>query len=367
MAGIYLHVPFCHSKCAYCDFYSIANPAKVDEYVNTVEQEYGQRVCELGSEMVSTLYFGGGTPSMLDTEHFSRLAGLLYSDSIEEFTIEVNPEDVTEDKVRLWCECGVNRVSIGVQSLIDEELRTVRRRHSAADALSAIKMLQDAGISNISGDLIYGLPGQTRQSWEYSLGTLLATGIKHLSAYCLSYEEGTLLYRMLCDGRINEMPDEETEYLYGLLCRRAAEAGFNHYEISNFALPGLHSRHNSNYWRGVAYLGLGPAAHSLDSVGIRRYNTAAVSEYINGCNAVGIVEAETDIDRVNDRIMTGLRTAEGIYLQDFKPEISCAILRQGMHWLETGHLHYIAEAGRVYIPEDKWLLADAVIRDLFVV
>lgn len=365
MAGIYLHVPFCHAKCAYCDFYSIANSAKVDDYIRAVAKEYMSRRSELGAEPVGTLYFGGGTPSMLSGEQFSRLAKLLYSSTIEEFTIEVNPEDVSPDKIGMWQDCGVNRVSIGVQSLVDDELRAVRRRHSGAEALSAICMLQRRGISNISADLIYGLPGQTLESWSFSLRTLLETGICHLSAYCLSYEVGTLLYRRLKDGLIEEMPDEMIEMMYRNLCGIVAEYGFGHYEISNFALAGFRSRHNSNYWRSVPYLGLGPSAHSLEANGTRRYNLSSLHNYIASPETATNVDEEDEVAKLNDRIMVALRTAEGLSLDSFTPAEADAILERAAPWRASAYLQLSAAGNRLYIPENHWLLADAVIRDLF--
>ncbi|MDE6121249.1 MAG: coproporphyrinogen III oxidase family protein, partial [Muribaculaceae bacterium] len=191
MAGIYVHVPFCHAKCAYCDFYSLADTRRPGAFVEAVEREFQRRAGELGDSPVRTIYFGGGTPSILPGELFARLASFFPVAEAEEFTIEVNPEDVSPAAVGMWRNAGVNRVSIGIQSLVDTELRAVRRRHSAREAVRAIAMLRQGGISNISGDLIYGLPGQTPLSFKFSLDRLLETGISHLSAYNLGIEPGT--------------------------------------------------------------------------------------------------------------------------------------------------------------------------------
>lgn len=365
MAGIYVHVPFCHAKCAYCDFYSIANNKLVNAYIDAVESEYSFRINELGNEHIDTLYLGGGTPSMLDAGQFRSLVSFLPRHQAQEFTIEANPEDITLSKVETWMAEGVNRVSIGVQSLVDDELRAVKRRHSAAQALEAIDNIRKAGIDNISADLIYGLPGQTLQSWNYSLNKLFASGICHLSAYCLSFEEGTLLYRRLQQGQIEETSDEEIELRYALLCRTAAKNGFRHYEISNFALSGRCSRHNSNYWKSIPYLGLGPAAHSLGTDGLRRFNTADIRQYIEDPTKAATIDEEDEANRLNDTIMTALRTAEGLNRNDVTEKQWDGVMVRGRKWLRAGALCTGNDDSRLFIPEDKWLVADAIIRDLF--
>ena len=251
MAGIYVHVPFCRAKCAYCDFYSVARPEMAEAYVDAVIREFRLRRGELGDGAVRTLYFGGGTPSLLSPDQFALLSSYFDKDGIEEFTIEVNPDDVTPEKIDAWLQSGVNRISIGVQSLDDDELRSVGRRHNARQALDAIALIRSKGIDNISGDLIYGLPGQTLDSFRRSLEGLINAGITHLSAYSLSYEEGTLLWRRLQEGKVTPADEELTLAMYAALCEQARLARFEHYEISNFALPGYRSRHNSSYWRNV--------------------------------------------------------------------------------------------------------------------
>lgn len=364
MAGIYLHVPFCHSKCAYCDFYSVARPDKAGAFALAAEHEYASRISELAGEPVRTLYFGGGTPSILPSEIFSRLARLLMTADTEEFTIEVNPEDVDAQRIEAWKRAGVNRVSIGVQSLRDSELRLVYRRHDAVGALAAIADLRSAGIENISADLIYGLPGQTDESWRDSVRRLTDAGVTHLSAYCLSFEEGTLLTRKLRQGIVREASEEEIETRYGILCREMTAAGFEHYEISNFARPGFRSRHNSSYWCGVPYLGLGPGAHSLTAIGSRRFNPPDLRKYIAADGRITEDDLETAADRVNDLIMIRLRTAEGLEKDAVTSGRLAEIMQSAEPWLRSGHL---ADSGtHLFIPERSWLLADAVIRDLFV-
>lgn len=362
MAGIYVHIPFCTAKCAYCDFYSVARRDMADGYIAAVGREFEARRHELGDGTVDTLYFGGGTPSLLSPEQFAALSSFFDKAGIKEFTIEVNPDDVTDEKIDAWLAAGVNRISIGVQSLCDDELRAVGRRHDARQALDAIAMLASKGIVNISGDLIYGLPGQTVESFTSSLRRLIGSGITHLSAYSLSYEEGTLLWRRLQEGRVVPASEDLTVAMYTALCRQAREAGFEHYEISNFALPSYRSRHNSSYWREVPYLGLGPGAHSFDCEGVRRYVPSDVRMYIRNDGLTAVVDDENDCDRANDRIMVSLRTAEGLDLSRFSAGQQREIISAAGPWIESGDL--VPTARGYAVKEASWLVSDAIIRDL---
>lgn len=363
MAGIYVHIPFCHSKCAYCDFYSIAGARRVEEYADALAKEWYARRVELADLPVKTIYFGGGTPSILSAEILKSIANLLPKESLCEFTIEVNPEDVNIDSVLAWRSIGVNRVSMGVQSLDDVELATVGRRHSANDAIAAIACLKQGGITNISADLIYGLPGQTTESWQKSLDGLLASGITHLSAYCLSYEPGTRLYMKRERGEVTETDDETLEAMYHQLCRTARHFGFDHYEISNFAKPDCFSRHNSSYWDGTPYLGLGPGAHSLAADGTRRYVPSSLKDYISHPDTAAVVDHEDDIDRLNDRLLISLRTARGIDLLSFSQLQKDTLLAAAQPHIRAGRL--ILEDSYLRVPESQWLLCDLVLRDLF--
>lgn len=362
MAGIYVHVPFCTAKCAYCDFYSVARRDMTDRYVEAVGIELSARRHEIGDGRVETLYFGGGTPSLLSPDQFALLSSYFDKDGIEEFTIEVNPDDVTPEKIDAWLQSGVNRISIGVQSLDDDELRSVGRRHNARQALDAIALIRSKGIDNISGDLIYGLPGQTLDSFRRSLEGLINAGITHLSAYSLSYEEGTLLWRRLQEGRVTPADEELTLAMYAALCEQACLAGFEHYEISNFALPGYRSRHNSSYWRNVPYLGLGPGAHSLDCNGTRRYVPSDIKAYLSNPGRAAVIDNENDTDRANDRIMVSLRTIEGLDLSHFTSAQQREIMRAAKPWLENGDL--VATDKGYAVSEGSWLVSDAIIRDL---
>jgi len=364
MAGIYVHIPFCHSKCAYCDFYSVANRRRVDGYVAALVKEHDARMQELRGEEISTIYFGGGTPSILPPDAFTRIASLFPKEHVVEFTIEVNPEDVNAENIRVWRQAGVNRVSMGVQSLVDTELVAVGRRHTAMEALAAIKCLKDNGITNISCDLIYGLPGQTVESWEYSLEALLQQGIQHLSAYCLSYEPGTCLFLKRERGEVKETDDEILERMYDILCLEAGTVGMDHYEISNFAMPGMYSRHNSSYWNLTPYLGFGPGAHTLGIDGKRRYNPPVLKEYISNPETFTKVEEEDRTERFNDLLLISLRTAKGLPFSMIPDEFRTETVRKASRFLHCGML--VEKAGSYIIPEDKWLLADSVIRELFI-
>lgn len=363
MAGIYLHVPFCSAKCAYCDFYSVANHSMMSGYAAAVEKEWNARRGELGDKKITTVYFGGGTPSLLSPELIRRFAQLFGAGYVEEFTIEVNPEHVDAASAAAWKEAGVNRVSMGVQSLVDTELKRVGRRHSSADALHAIETLQSAGIENISADLIYGLPNQTLATWQQSLDGLLGTGIRHLSAYCLSYEPGTRLYMQRQRGEVMEASEDMVVAMYEMLCKSAGLACMEHYEISNFAARGFRSRHNSSYWTGEPYLGLGPGAHSLGADGIRRFVSPDVRHYVANPTECLCEDEESETDRINDRIMVALRTSEGLDISDFESSVQKEVLKSARPWIDCGAL--LHEGSVLRVDECNWLKSDAIIRDLF--
>lgn len=361
MAGIYIHIPFCHAKCAYCDFYSLGSRKLAPQFTEAVLREIPLRINELAGHSIKTVYFGGGTPSSVDSSALQAILKALPTKDAVEVTIEVNPEDVDEESSRAWLEAGFNRVSMGVQSLVDSELKAVGRRHSAAAALTAIDVLRRAGFRNISADLIYGLPGQTEESWLYSLCKLLAAGIDHLSAYLLSYEEGTPLWRRLKRGLVEETSAQTAAAMYSLLCREAANAGMEHYEISNFARPGMFSRHNSAYWDLTPYLGLGPGAHSLGADGIRRHHLPDLGLYLKDPGATE-PENETPEEKLNDLIIISLRTARGLDLTAVPEPHRSLLLRNARGALARGAL--TLRGHTLTIPPEHWLTSDAIMRDL---
>lgn len=359
MAGLYVHIPFCRSRCIYCDFYSTTREAVLPRYVTALCEEIRVRHHELESAPVRTIYIGGGTPSLLA---FTQLCGIL--DTIHanyaveegaEVTVEMNPDDslrMVSDVVTLTGNGAAhhlpfNRVSLGVQTFDDGLLRLLRRRHDAQTAIRAVQRLQQAAdIGNISIDLIYGLPGQTLAQWSHDLDVAFHLGVQHLSAYALSYEEGTLLARWRQQGIVHEVPEELSVAMYELLCRRAEEAGFLHYEISNFALPGFHSRHNSSYWTGEAYLGFGPGAHSYDGLRTRRANPADLDAYLHDPSAGGETEVLTDGELYDEAVLCGLRTRQGIDLGRIESRFGS---RRHAYLMEAARPHLID--GRLILRE----------------
>jgi len=328
-----------------------------EEFAGALLAEYDRRRGEIPGPFI-TVYFGGGTPSSLSAGQLARIMAGLPMAQAEELTVEANPDDVTPEWVDAMAALGVNRISMGVQSLDDHDLLFMGRRHSARQALDAITTLQTGGIANISCDLIYGLPGQSCDRWQRSLDTLLDTGIPHLSAYILSFEPGTRFSAMLRTGKISRAADETIERMYGMLCQTTRAAGMNHYEISNFAKSGMHSRHNSAYWDGTPYLGLGPGAHSFDG-STRRFNPPDLRTYIASEGMTTETEEPTTDSRHNDRMITGLRTARGITTDGFTAKELAAVERM----LATGDLT-AGSGGRLRIPERRWLVADAIILEL---
>lgn len=374
MAGVYVHIPFCASRCSYCDFYSTLRLTDAAApYVEAVVTEARLRRDELHGEPIKTLYLGGGTPSQLPTALLEQLVNGLGSalglDQVEEFTIEANPDDVTAD----WCASvaalGVNRVSMGVQSFEDDILRLIGRRHTAKQAIEAVTRLREAGINNISIDLIYGLPGQTPASWAETVQQALALAPEHISAYGLTYEEGTRLWQQRERSEVTEVPEEQCLEMYRTLIDRLQAAGYEHYEISNFALPGYHSRHNSSYWHDIPYLGLGAAAHSYDGK-VRRSNPCDLQQYIATVMAGGTAYEQEELtlqERYDERVMLGLRTSDGVngerLRQDFGDEAWQHFVSEGQRHIAAGNLR-IVEGGRYVLTRDGIMVSDSVIRDL---
>lgn len=361
MAGLYVHIPFCHTKCLYCDFYSLPGKRNFNEVITGIISEYRLREDEIKDKFES-IYIGGGTPSILPEDLISELMLNLPVDSAEEITIEVNPEDVNENKVRTWKSLGINRVSIGIQSLDNQILKRIGRRHSSEKALEAIKTIQDSGIRNISVDLIYGLPGLTSDKWEKTLNSLIDTGIKHISAYCLTFYENTPLYKLLKQGKITEQDDDNIAQQFDILRKVSQARGFEHYEISNLAIPGYESRHNSIYWRTDGkWLGIGPAAHSFDGK-IRRIDKENISEWMASFPRPFNVEPESEIDIINDFIVGALRTTAGLDLSTLESSYADIIRSQARRFINSGELELNGDSLRI-IP-DKWLISDFYIREI---
>lgn len=373
MAGLYIHIPFCESKCIYCDFYSMANNNRlIDKYINALLVEAVLRKNELNSETLTTVYLGGGTPSLLSITQLSKIVNGLKKvfdfSEVEEFTIEVNPDDVTAYYIQQAKLLGINRVSMGVQSFIDEDLRFINRRHTAKQATNAIHIIKEAGIDNISIDLIYGIPGQNIEIWKNNVDTAISLSVQHISAYTLMYEEGTRLSVMRSLGKINEVDDDVVAAMYDYLVAQLKSNGYTHYEISNFALPGFHSRHNSSYWNLTPYLGLGVAAHSFDGT-VRRFNPSNLKKYLDALGeGILCVEVEniTKAEKYDEYVMLRLRTADGIdaaeLMHRFGEEYYQFFIEKAKPMVSEGSL--INENGRYHIPENHIMISDNITCDL---
>lgn len=318
--GVYIHVPFCKSRCIYCDFYSTTFGQEWKQYyVEALCREMSLRHSEICSSRVHSLYIGGGTPSQLHTELLGRIfesVSKFFSFTHDaEITIEANPDDISDGWLNALKHTPVNRISMGVQTFSDEILRFLRRRHTSRQATEAVELCRRYGYDNISLDLIYGLPGQNMEQWQADVKCVLELDVPHLSAYSLSFEEGTPLSLMLENGALEEVSDVQSWQMYEYLMDETSKAGMVHYEISNFCKPGMHSRHNSSYWHGTPYLGLGPGAHSYDGVRTRRANDDDLKKYVSSNGDVPhSLEVLTDEEVYDELVMTRLRTSEGLPL-----------------------------------------------------
>lgn len=372
MAGLYIHVPLCVSRCIYCDFYSNTDRSVAHRLVDGLCAEMRMRRSYLKGETVRTVYLGGGTPSVLPVSELARLfdtAAQLFDLKLEEVTVECNPDDVTPEYAAALAALPVNRVSMGVQSFNDDDLKTINRRHSAQQALNAVQNLRNAGITNISIDLIYGLPNQTVEGWQHNLDVAISLGVPHLSAYSLTYEEGTVLYRMMEEGRVKPVPEELSLQFYQMLCSALKNAGFEHYEISNFSLPGMAAKHNSSYWNGTPYLGIGPSAHSFDGES-RQWNVADTKSYLAAIEKGELdceVECLSPSEAFNDRVLTSLRTARGLDLVRLKadfPQFYDQCMRAAEVSVKAGHLQFSPDGAILKLTPDGIFVSDAVFVDL---
>jgi len=321
MAGIYIHIPFCKKICSYCDFYHVASVTDYQPFVDAIIKEAAIRKEYVGNELISTIYFGGGTPSALSVDEtgalLSNLQQLFRIDPECEITVELNPDDVSPDYLKGLKDLNVNRISLGIQSWRDQDLNLLNRRHTAAQAAKALGEAFKSGFHNVTIDLIYGIPGMTTKELSSNLDISFSYDIKHLSAYHLTIEPGTVLNKMKEKGLIAEIDEEESSAQFNLLIEKATDAGFIHYEISNFGKPGYFSIHNTSYWKQINYLGLGPSAHSFNGYS-RQWNIRDIKKYIKAINSGTLLFEKEDLDkrtRFNEYIMTSLRTMWGIDLE----------------------------------------------------
>ncbi len=375
--GLYIHIAYCRKKCIYCDFFSAGDRiADWHSYVDALCSEFNERIKELACPL-RTVYIGGGTPSLMPSDEFLRLCDVLspYIAEVEEFTIEVNPDDVCEEKLESWKRAGVNRISIGIQSFDDDVLKALGRRHDAATARYAYKCIGQY-FDNISIDLMFGLPGQTIDMWKRDLQEAIAMSPKHISAYSLMYEEGTALTIMRDHGRLEEASDDVSEKMFLILIDELKKAGYDHYETSNFALPGFRSIHNSSYWLQKPYLGLGPSAHSYDGYLTRKANRSDIKGFIDywtkptqeikNCAPFYNSEILSREELIEEYIMTRMRTCEGIPLEDFKDRFGKKalenLLLRSKRWQDD---KFIVNNGKsISLSESSILISDKIIVDL---
>ena len=368
MAGIYFHIPFCKRICAYCDFARTADLRRMPEVVEAMHREMDARRGYLHDRRIRTLYFGGGTPSLLLPAEFDRFAEhaarLFDMSAAGECTVEANPDDLTAQYLRELSRTAVNRLSIGIQSFDDAALRFMNRRHTAAEAVDAVRRAQDAGFDNITVDLIFGIDGFGGEVLERNIGAVLALGVQHVSAYHLTVESGTAFGRRAARGELRTVDEQTSEREFLALHEALTAAGYEHYEVSNYALPGFRARHNSSYWSGDEYLGIGAGAHSFDGRS-RRWAAPTVGEYLAGRGAGE--ETLSVADRRNEMIMTALRTADGLCQERFADAFGRGaaerLAEAAQPWIRAGAM--VSEGGKLRIPAEKFLVSDSVIESLF--
>ncbi len=373
MAGIYIHIPFCKKACHYCDFHFSTSPQYKDKMLKALRSEINLRKSYLGKEKIETIYFGGGTPSLMSADELQSLIGQI-TDQFEvlsnaEVTIEANPDDLNPQYVREMKNTLINRFSIGVQSFYEEDLKWMNRAHTASEAQSAIKRVQDAGFENITADLIYGFPLLSNEKWESNIQQLVDYQVPHISSYSITVEPKTALATFINKGKQPGMDESQSASQFLILIDLLQESGFEHYEISNFAKPGRHSKHNSNYWDGVNYLGIGPSAHSFNGES-RQWNISNNSKYIDSIELKRI-PSETEIlsieNRINEYIMTSLRTSKGMNLQLISNKFGSDYSNEIYNGLETFlEKKWIEIDGQlVTLTREGKLFADHIASELF--
>ncbi|MDP4185338.1 MAG: radical SAM family heme chaperone HemW [Bacteroidota bacterium] len=375
MAGIYIHIPFCKRKCFYCDFHKSTHFTQKNEIISGICTEILLRKSYLSEEPVETIYFGGGTPSILPIQDIKTILSLINKTfrvcPDAEITLEANPDDLNPDYCNTLIQAGINRLSIGIQSFNDKDLKLMNRRHCAQDAVDSVKNAQKAGFNNISIDLIYGLPEMKLSDWLLNLDQAFALNIQHLSAYHLTYHENTVFHQYLKKGKIKAVPEDDSFAQFNLLIEQATRHKFIHYEISNFALPGYFSRHNSSYWQNKKYLGVGPSAHSFDGHS-RQWNSSDNNAYLEALNKnLPFYEREelSLNDRYNDYIITTLRTIWGSSLSYIHQEFGESYLKHAEsvvnRFKDSGHL--IVENEMITLSREGLFVSDDLMTEFMIV
>lgn len=372
MAGIYLHIPFCKTRCIYCDFYSTTRSELKSHYVTALCRELTMRKDYLKGEKVETIYFGGGTPSQLGKDDFTLIFDTIREqyglEQSQEITLEANPDDLTPEYLGMLSTLPFNRISMGIQTFDDATLKLLNRRHNAQTAIEAVGRCREAGFRNISIDLIYGLPGETRERWESDLRQAIDLNVEHISAYHLIYEEDTPIYKMLKQHRIDEVDEDSSLQFFTLLMEHLQKAGYEHYEISNFCRPGKQSRHNTSYWKGIPYLGCGPSAHSFNGT-TREWNVSSIDTYIKGIEENRRAFETEFLDpatRYNEFIITTMRTAWGTPIEKLKQEFGDEMWdycrKMAAPYLANGKLE--VHDGALRLTREGIFISDSVMSDL---
>jgi oxygen-independent coproporphyrinogen-3 oxidase len=372
MAGIYLHIPFCRQACHYCNFHFSTSLKQKNEFVEALLKEIQLQSTYLPSEPVNTIYFGGGTPSLLSIDELTSILQTLRQTftvaADAEITLEANPDDIVEEKLMDWKQAGINRLSIGVQSFFEEDLRWMNRAHTAQQAIDNLQLARKY-FNNITIDLIYGTPTLPDDKWQHNVQQAISLGITHLSCYALTVEPGTALAHMINKHKTTDVNSEDQARQFLQLMHWMQEAGYEHYEISNFALPGMRSRHNSSYWQGASYLGLGPSAHSFNGES-RQWNVANNALYIKSLKEDKVpfeIEHLTSTQRLNEYIMTSLRTMEGLNLEyvtsKFGETAASKLIQEAKQFIETGKMQLNNDY--LQLTKEGRLFADGIAAELF--
>ena len=375
MAGIYIHIPYCKQKCHYCDFFKTSSLGSIQDFLEALQREIRVQKDYLDGEAIETIYFGGGTPSVLRPSEIGIIIRWLkdiYPVQAEvEITLEANPDDLRENYAAALPEAGVNRLSMGIQSFFDEQLELLNRRHSKAQAIEAVQLAKKSGFHNISIDLIYGIPGMSLQMWNSNIEQALELNVEHISAYHLIFEPDTVFGDRKKKGTLSEIPDDESVEQYNMLRSKLTESGYLHYEISNFARQNLVSKHNTSYWQQKKYLGLGPSAHSY-SLKTRQWNERNLAGYIKLLNRNTVPYELEQLDEstmFNEYLMTSMRTEWGSSLDyvksTFDDKFGLFLLEQLKE--EQFRANFEISKSHIKIKPEKWFISDHILSQLFYV
>lgn len=375
MAGIYIHVPFCRQKCYYCDFYKTVNYSMTNRYVQAIQKEILLRKDYTGENSVETVYLGGGTPSVLTLDEISQILDSLKTNfqisQDAEITMEVNPDDMNQDYLKGLSSMGINRLSVGIQSFQNKYLSKMNRRHNSEQAIHCVQQAVVSGFENISIDLIYGLPGLTTKEWEEDLKKAFQLPVDHLSAYHLTYHAGTPFYTWLKKGTLKEIGESVSAEQFSSLVDLSEKAGFEQYEISNFARNKKYSRHNTSYWTGKKYLGLGPSAHSYNGVS-RQWNISHLESYVKACEQNQPLFEEEILnknEKYNEYIMTGLRTSWGIsgsfLKEEFGEKYYTDFLKNSEKYIHNGLM--VCDGNSFRLTRKGWFISDDLLANFMII